>query len=503
MVDLQGRDTSIEAVLGQLSQAATGRISPEEILTRAMDGLLQVARAPAGMASLATDDAKRLEVVSIRGIRPATAKTLPQIFHLEGRSADRLTRPIRLGKEGPPGLEGLHAWLDAEGIAGGIFVPLGGEGQLLGFLVAMFRAGAAPPRVPDSSLTTFQRQLSTALQHAKVRQSLQTLNMDLLRLLTLAKVLAEPLELEETLTMVAQAAKSFAGALATVIWLADPAAKQLTRIVSLEPAGPKRPLRATFAYGEGLPGWVAEHGHALYLDDALSDPRLVSGTWAESRGIRSIYAFPLRFKNTFVGVLSVGMGTPLSSRPLSLLETFCDHAALAIGHARLLRDKEVRAAQLGSLLAAAQAVTEGRGRALVLRLIAEGCRRALDAPWCSVWSAHGGSRRLRLLHADPPDRGVPARLRSLRYGSGFPGWTALHRKPLVTADAPAHALAGDADWYRRLGIRASLTLPLLAGKKLLGVLHLGARAALTEEQLRLFEGYGAVAAMALARPRSR
>lgn len=500
MIESHRAGPSIEGVLSQLSHAANLGISPEELLTRAIDGLLQVARAPAGVACLVNPEGKKLEVVSIRGIPPAVARTLPQAFPLDvERGSEQVARPIRIGEETFPGLEELQAQLSAEGVTGGILLPLASEGRLLGLLIAMYRAGAEPaPALADSALAAFQRQLSTALQNTKVRQGLQSLNMDLLRLLTLAKILGEPRELEDTLTMVAQAAKSFSSAVGTVVWFADPAAKQLARIVALEPEGPERLPRTKLAYGEGVAGWVAETGEALHLDDAATDPRVVFKEWAQVRGVRSIYAFPLRFMEDLVGVLSVWTAVPLPPPQLSLLGIYCDHAALAIGHARLLRDKAVHTEQLSTLVSVAQTANERKSARAMLGLISDACRRAVGARWFSVWGADRRTRKLSLVYADPADGDLPRKAKRVGFGSGLLGWTALHRKPRITSDVSREPLAGDADRYRKLGVRASVTLPLLVDKELLGVLHLGAAAPLSEDHLRLLEGYGALAARAVA-----
>src|SRR5712691_9997889 len=82
MVESQRPDPLIEGVLSQLGHAANLGISPEEFLTRAIDGLLQVARAPAGVACLVNRERNKLEVVSIRRIGAAVARTLPHAFHL-------------------------------------------------------------------------------------------------------------------------------------------------------------------------------------------------------------------------------------------------------------------------------------------------------------------------------------------------------------------------------------------------------------------------------------
>jgi GAF domain-containing protein len=499
MTDPQRSEARIETVLSQLSHAANLGISPEELLKRAMDGLLQVTRAPAGLACLADPEGKTLEIVSIRGMRPAVAQALPQAFRLEvARGSAYVTRPIRIGEGAFPGLEELHARLSAEGITAGVLLPLSSDGRLLGLLMAMFRTGGEPSSLADAALETLQRQLSTALQNARFRQSLQSTNTDLLRLLTLAKILAEPRELENTLTIVAQAAKSFSGAVATAVWLADPVAKSLRRIVLLAPEGPERFRPTQFAYGEGIAGWVAANGEVLHVEDPLTDPRVVSKKWAQSLGIRSMYGFPLRFGEALVGVLSVGTSALLPAPQLSLFGTFCDHAALAIGQARLLRNEEVHAEQLGSLVRAAQTVNAGRPRGAVLGVIAEACRRATGAIWFAVWRAEGKTRKLSLLYADPPERQTPVRPRRISYGVGLAGWSALHRRARVTADVGLDPAAADLDWYKQRGIQASAALPLLAAGKLRGVLELGTAASLAAEQLRLAEGYAALTAACLA-----
>ncbi|MBI4589652.1 MAG: GAF domain-containing protein [Candidatus Rokubacteria bacterium] len=501
MADPQRLETRIEAMLSQLSNAANLGISPEELLTRAIDGLLQVARATVGVACLVNPESRTMRMVSVRGIRPAVAEALRQVFPLDvERAAEQVARPIRFGEDIFPGLEELYATLTAEGVSGGMLLPLCSEGRLLGLLMAMFRAGGEPaPAFSDSALLAIQRQLSTALQNSRVRQGLQSLNTDLLRLLTLAKILGEPRELEDTLTMVGQAARTFSRAVATVIWLAAPAARRLTRIVLLEPEGSEGSLPVKFAYGEGVPGWVAETGEALHLDDALTDPRVVTKEWAQSRGIRSVYAFPLRFKDALVGVLSVGTTAPLPSPQLSLLGIYCDHAALAIGHAQLLRETDVHAEHLSGLAAASRAINEGRPREVVLSLISESCRRATEACWFSVWGADNQSRELHLLYADPGDHGLPGLGERIRYGSGLAGWAALHRQARVTRDVQADPLAGNPDWCRTLGVRAIVALPLLVDNELLGVLQLGARAPLGSEHLHLVEAYAALTAIALRR----
>jgi GAF domain-containing protein len=219
-------------------------------------------------------------------------------------------------------------------------VPLFSVRGPSGALVGLGRRRAAV-RAPRTLLRSITLELGSAVGSTLFRQGLQAANSDLLRLLTLVKILGEPRSLEDTLTTVAEAARSFAAALTVDVWLANATTRQLHRLVLLEPPGPWRVERArSFAYGQGLVGWVAETAKPALLRAAFDDPRVRDREWARERGLASFYAFPLRFMDRLVGVLSVGTAAPVSSAQLSLAEAYSDHAALAIGQAELRRRLE-------------------------------------------------------------------------------------------------------------------------------------------------------------------
>src|SRR6202451_2015959 len=46
--------------------------------------------------------------------------------------------------------------------------------------------------------------------------------------------------------------------------------------------------------GEGVAGWVAEHGESLIVPESDHDPRLTGEQGAEPKGVRSVIAMPLR-----------------------------------------------------------------------------------------------------------------------------------------------------------------------------------------------------------------
>jgi GAF domain-containing protein len=236
----------------------------------------------------------------------------------------------------------MRELLAGEGFTQALVVPLVAEHGPVGTLLGLGRATAAI-RASPGVLGAIARDLGAAVDNAQARRRLEGANGDLLRLLTLVKILAEPRSLEDTLTTVAQAARSFTRAMTVAVWLANPETRRLHQIVAIGPSGRwRREQPRILPYGQDVAGWIAEHGEPAHLDDALSDARLGDPAWARERGIASVYGFPLRFLDRLVGVLSVGTEKPLTGPRASLLEAYSDHAALAIGQADLRRQLEAR-----------------------------------------------------------------------------------------------------------------------------------------------------------------
>lgn len=86
--------------------------------------------------------------------------------------------------------------------------------------------------------------------------------------------------------------------------------------------------------GEGIAGWVAEHGEPLVLQDVVADRRF-RGT---DPSIKSALAVPLTVEGRIIGVLNVataGRQRRFDRRDLEHLASFADMAAVAIDNARL------------------------------------------------------------------------------------------------------------------------------------------------------------------------
>lgn len=104
-------------------------------------------------------------------------------------------------------------------------------------------------------------------------------------------------------------------------------------------------------YGEGVTGWVVEHGRTVRLGDVTRDPRYLS----QSPHMMSELCVPLRVGSRVIGVLNLEAKAPnaFDARAEELMLVFANQLAIAIDNARLYeqtkRDAEVKAALLREL----------------------------------------------------------------------------------------------------------------------------------------------------------
>jgi diguanylate cyclase (GGDEF)-like protein len=83
--------------------------------------------------------------------------------------------------------------------------------------------------------------------------------------------------------------------------------------------------------GEGVAGWVVEHGETLIVPEAEDDPRL-----EKSRKVRSVIALPLRGRKGTHGAIEIfnPRADQMTDYTIAFLHILADHAAIAIENAR-------------------------------------------------------------------------------------------------------------------------------------------------------------------------
>jgi diguanylate cyclase (GGDEF)-like protein len=88
--------------------------------------------------------------------------------------------------------------------------------------------------------------------------------------------------------------------------------------------------------GEGVAGWVVEHGETLIVPESVDDPRLMQPGAEGASKIRSVIALPLRGRKGTQGAIEIfnPRADQLTDYTIAFLHILADHAAIAIENAR-------------------------------------------------------------------------------------------------------------------------------------------------------------------------
>jgi diguanylate cyclase (GGDEF)-like protein len=87
--------------------------------------------------------------------------------------------------------------------------------------------------------------------------------------------------------------------------------------------------------GEGVAGWVVQHGETLLVPEAENDPRIQHTNGGKARKVRSVIALPLRGRKGTQGAIEIfnPKADQLTDYTIAFLHILADHAAIAIENA--------------------------------------------------------------------------------------------------------------------------------------------------------------------------
>jgi signal transduction histidine kinase len=197
--------------------------------------------------------------------------------------------------------------------------------------------------------------MMSALSVRAVEQTLvnwRTVNRNLALLNQASQALSSTLDLDKVLVTVLDEVRRLLGVVASSVWLTD---LETGEVVCWQATGPQHEIVRGWrlAPGEGIAGWVIDHGHSLIVPDTWADERHAEEVNQQTGlGLRSIIAVPLRARQDIIGVLQVVDEEVDRFEPtdLELLEPLAATAAIAIENARLYAEELHRAAALARAL---------------------------------------------------------------------------------------------------------------------------------------------------------
>jgi PAS domain S-box-containing protein len=193
-------------------------------------------------------------------------------------------------------------------------------------------------------------------ERRRMERVLQQRNRDLRLLNRLSQELGATLDLPQVLEKVLRAVREVVAAAGSLVWLWDEENPDwiVCRAAS-HPDLARSPLNLRLRSGEGILGWVAQHGKVAIVSRAQEDTRFSRVIDAHTGfQTHSILAVPLQVRDTVIGVLEVLNKSEgeFSDHDRLLIETLAASVATAIENAQLYdQAKQTAAAAERSLLA--------------------------------------------------------------------------------------------------------------------------------------------------------
>jgi phosphoserine phosphatase RsbU/P len=263
------------------------------------------------------------------------------------------------------------------------------------------------------------------------------------------------------------------------------------------------PLQPGFAVrlGEGIIGSVGESGEEIIAPDVREETRylhldLLPRTRAEA-------ALPLRVENRILGVLDIQSSEPNSfhENDMIVLHTLADNIALAVESTLLYADLQRRADQIRTVFEVSHALTSILDLDELLDEVVRLIQNRFGYPFVHVYTVHPG-RQMVVYQTGTGDRSEAMKAQGRNYPldapQGLIPWVARNKKTFVSNDVSREPLYLPSD-LPPLETRAELTVPLIAGDEVLGVLDIQSQEinAFDENACSLFEALAAPIAIAM------
>jgi PAS domain S-box-containing protein len=194
-----------------------------------------------------------------------------------------------------------------------------------------------------------------------------------------------------------------------------------TRTPSTAPAFTQEKAANPRSGSEGLPRWVVEHGEPLWVSDLTNDRRFATEALAHD-GLRSAYAFPIRYRGASIGVVKM-LSRHQRERDPSVVELMDAvgshlgellHASTLAAEREHLLDELLEARRRNEfLLLATQVLSDVVDfREMVERLAQVAVPVLADICLIDIADEDGQMRRMAAWHADPAKRALAEELRT-------------------------------------------------------------------------------------------
>jgi GAF domain-containing protein len=378
-------------------------------------------------------------------------------------------------------------------------IPLKAADRLIGLMYIEHPGRHAFPNPDLDFLSAFAGQAAVAIDRA--RQS-QCRVEELERLSEVSRSVVQVLDLDQVLIRILHEATQLLEVETGSVLLVDEATQELVFRVSVQ-EGRSVSISQRLKFGQGVAGWVAQHGEPLLVPDVHREPRWY-GEVEDNFFTRSVLCAPLRTADKVIGVLQAlnkKGAAGFTDRDLTLLNTFAASATVAIENARLFAEvrqaRQLRALNevavaLGSTLELQEVLKMGLTKALEVVQAEAGAVSLLDeATGELVMAATHGWRRSSV----PVGTRIPP-------GQGLSGLAVVTGEAVITSEV-SHDDRVAVQPFREEGIEAMALIPMRTGGQVVGVLGVMSYAPhqFTEDEIRTLSTIGSMFGVAVGNVR--
>ncbi len=262
---------------------------------------------------------------------PATAEALAQ------------RRPMQVQVDNPEADPRERAELKAHGVLASLLLPMVARDRVVGFAKVWESQGSRRFTQGEIAMgQTLIHQAATAIENARLFEETQHRVRELRLLHDVGLAAASGVRLEETLQAAAEALVAELQDTRIALMLLEPESGTLR--VKASAGYPEAIKDLHLQSGEGITGWVAQHGEPALVPDVRLDPRYVAG----DPDTRSELCVPLVAGPLVIGVLNVESPQPntFTDDDLRLLSTLTSNLTMLVERARLFEEVETARAEL-------------------------------------------------------------------------------------------------------------------------------------------------------------
>ena len=333
-------------VVQEIVQAINNSIDPQETLQTIIAETRRLVNFDKATIMLKTGDL--LRVVASSEEDGQNSEMLNQAYPINESAAGLAAQQRRIWSGGP-GDTGNYPdtrLLCPSGLSSCLLIPLQFQNEVIGVFSL---AGEDLDHISDDDRQDLLRiidQTAIAIEHARLFRLEQERARALTAISEAGQEIAASLNLERTLQLVMTKAAETLPMDAGALFVFDDEA-QLYRVAVSHNLPPEQVDKITFAFDEGVPGWVVNHRQPLIINDARSDDRV--HPYVVEVGVQSVLATPLITRERLIGVLNLfyQSGTnAYDDEALRLAQVYADQAAVFIENARLVEELRQAAVEL-------------------------------------------------------------------------------------------------------------------------------------------------------------